>query len=524
MLHRDVSPRLFGAILFITLFAACSPRSGAAAPAASSDKASAASAGSVSGGQLFQTGVVTASPSAVAAASRGLPDFTGLVQQVGSAVVNVQVVEKQQQDEGGGGGDDQGGGGGENDDPFGDFFRRFGIPTPNAPPRNSAPVRGVGSGFIISQNGYILTNAHVVANASKVTVMLTDRREFQAKVIGVDQKSDIAVIKINPQGNLPVVSIGNSDSLKPGQWVLAIGSPFNFVNTVTAGIVSATARTLPSGGQAGFVPFIQTDVPVNPGNSGGPLFNLQGQVVGINSEIYSQSGAYEGISFAIPINVATNVADQLVRTGHVVRGRIGVTIQSVTAATADNLGLPFPHGAAVASVESGGPADKAGIQPLDVILSVNGKQVQDEDELPSIIAEITPGNVAHLQVWRDKKTISLDVRVGVLPQNGETASAGGSGRGGSTVERNVGLSVRTLSAAEKNQLKTRGNVVITNVAGPAAEAMLQAGDVILSINRTPITDIAQFQRAIRAGHEWTLLIQRDMNGTPEQLIVTISLQ
>lgn len=524
MLHRDVSPRLFGAILFITLFAACSPRSGAAAPAGSSDTSSAVSSGTVGGGHLFQTGVVTASPSAVAAASRGLPDFTALVQQVGSAVVNVQVVERQPQDEGGAeGGDDQGGGGGDNDDPFGDFFRRFGIPTPNAPPRNSAPVRGVGSGFIISQNGYILTNAHVVANASKVTVMLTDRREFQAKVIGVDQKSDIAVIKISAQGNLPVVSIGNSDTLKPGQWVLAIGSPFDFVNTVTAGIVSATARTLSNGGEAGFVPFIQTDVPVNPGNSGGPLFNLEGQVVGINSEIYSQSGAYEGISFAIPINVATNVADQLVRTGHVVRGRIGVTIQSVTAATADNLGLPFPHGAAVASVEPGGPADKAGIQPLDVILSVNGKQVQNEDELPSIIAEITPGNIAHLQVWRDKKTISVDVRVGVLPQSGETASAGGPG-GGSTVERNVGLSVRTLSAAEKNQLKTRGNVVITSVAGPAAEAMLQAGDVILSINRTPITDIAQFQRAIRTGHEWTLLIQREMNGTPEQIIVTISLQ
>jgi serine protease Do len=338
--------------------------------------------------------------------------------------------------------------------------------------------------------------------------------------VGIDQRTDIAVIKINTPGNLPVVSVGNSDSLKPGQWVLAIGSPFNFTNTVTAGIVSATARTLNNG----FVPFIQTDVPVNPGNSGGPLFNLEGQVVGINSEIYSQSGAYEGISFAIPINVATNVADQLVRTGHVVRGRIGVTIQTVTAATADNLGLPFPRGAAVASVEPGGPADKAGIQPLDVILSVNGKEVPDSDELPSIIAEIPPGSVAHLQVWRDKKTIAVDVRVGALPQNGETASAGGAAGGGSAVDRNVGLSVRTLSATEKSQLKTRGNVVITNVSGPAAEAMLQPGDVILSINRTPIADIAQFQRAIRSGHEWTLLIQRVVDNMPEQLIVTISTQ
>ncbi|HEY7930612.1 MAG TPA: Do family serine endopeptidase [Steroidobacteraceae bacterium] len=516
MFHRDVSPRLLGAILFISLFAACSPQSGSAAPTGGADTSSTASRGS-EGSHLFQTGVVTASPAAVAAASRGLPDFSGLVQQVGSAVVNVQVVEKQQEQ---GGGEEQGGGGGDNDDPFGDFFRRFGIPAPNMPPRNSAPVRGVGSGFIISQNGYILTNAHVVNNATKVTVRLTDRREFDAKVIGVDQRSDIAVIKISAQGNLPVVSVGNSDSLKPGQWVLAIGSPFNFVNTVTAGIVSATARTLNNG----FVPFIQTDVPVNPGNSGGPLFNLQGQVVGINSEIYSQSGAYEGISFAIPINVATNVADQLVRTGHVVRGRIGVTIQTVTAATADNLGLPFPRGAAVASVEPGGPADKAGIQPLDVILSVNGKEVPDSDELPSIIAEIPPGNVAHLQVWRDKKTIAVDVRVGVLPASGETASSSGPGGGGSAVERNVGLSVRTLSAAEKTQLKTRGNVVITNVSGPAAEAMLQPGDVIISINRTPISNIEQFQRAIRSGHEWTLLIQRSVDGMPQQLIVTISVQ
>jgi serine protease Do len=513
-LHRDVSPRLLGAILFIALFAACSPRSGAAAAGGDRDAAGANS--SDGGARLFQTGVVTASPAAIAAAQRGLPDFSGLVEQVGSAVVNVTVTEKAQESEE----DEQGGPGGDENDPFGDFFRRFGIPTPNAPPRNSAPVRGVGSGFIISQNGYILTNAHVVNNASKVTVRLTDRREFDAKVVGIDQRTDIAVIKISTPGNLPVVSIGNSDTLKPGQWVLAIGSPFNFVNTVTAGIVSATART-PSPGA--FVPFIQTDVPVNPGNSGGPLFNLEGQVVGINSEIYSQSGAYEGISFAIPINVATNVADQLIRTGHVVRGRIGVTIQPVTAATADNLGLPFPRGAAVASVEPGGPAEKAGIQPLDIILSVNGHQVADSDELPSMIAEIPPGNVAQLQVWRDKKTISIDVHVAELRENGETASAGGAA-GGSAIARSVGLSVRTLSAMEKGQLKTRGNVVITSVSGPAAEAMLAPGDVILSINRVPINDIAEFQRAIRSGHEWTMLIQRDMNGMPEQLIVTISLQ
>ncbi|HEX4024528.1 MAG TPA: Do family serine endopeptidase [Steroidobacteraceae bacterium] len=521
MSHRHVSPRLLGAILFVGLFAACSQRSGAAAP------------GDNAAPELFHTAVVTASPVATAAAERGLPDFADLVAQVGSAVVNVQVVEKGPQDQGDDQGDqgnqgDQGGGGGDQDDPFGDFFRRFGIPAPNMPrQRNFGPVRGIGSGFIISSNGYILTNAHVVNNATKVTVRLTDRREFQAKVIGVDERTDIAVIKIEVNGKLPVVSVGNSDALRPGQWVLAIGSPFNFENTVTSGIVSATARPLNNS----LVPFIQTDVPVNPGNSGGPLFNLSGQVVGINSEIYSQTGAYEGISFAIPINVAVNVADQLIKTGHVVRGRIGVTIQEVTAATAENLGLPYPRGAAVASVESGGPADKAGIQPLDIILSVDGTPVRDSDELPSMIAEIRPGQTVHLQVWRDKRTINVDVRIGVLPENNATASNGGSGGGGAApggsaaTASSIGLSVRTLTAAEKRQLKTRGNVVVTDVRGPAAEAMLQPGDVILSINRVPINDVAAFQKAVKSGgHDWTLLIQRDENGMPQQLIVTISLQ
>ncbi|MGH8205290.1 MAG: DegQ family serine endoprotease [Steroidobacteraceae bacterium] len=511
MSHWHVSPRLLGAILFVGLFAACSQRSGAAAP------------GEGAPNLLHRTAQVTSGSEANATAARGLPDFADLVAQVGPAVVNVQVVEKAPQEDERDQGQDQGQGQGQgpDDDPFGDFFRRFGIPAPAPRQRNFGPIRGVGSGFIISQNGYILTNAHVVNNATKVTVRLTDRREFQAKVVGVDKRSDIAVIKIEVKGNLPVVSIGNSDQLRPGQWVLAIGSPFNFENTVTSGIVSALARPLDNG----FVPFIQTDVPVNPGNSGGPLFNLTGQVVGINSEIYSQTGAYEGISFAIPINVAVNVADQLIKTGHVVRGRIGVTIQEVTAATAENLGLPYPRGAAVASVEPGGPADKAGIQPLDIILSVNGAAVRDSDELPSMIAEIRPGSTVHLQVWREKKTVNVDVKVGVLPENNETASNAGPSGGGAATANSIGLSVRTLTAAEKRQIKTRGNVVVVDVKGPAAEAGLQAGDVILSINRVPITDVAAFQKAVKnGGHDWTLLISRDENGTPQQLIVTISLQ
>ncbi|HTW74649.1 MAG TPA: DegQ family serine endoprotease [Steroidobacteraceae bacterium] len=502
MSHRDASRRLLCAILFVSLFAACSPPSGAAAAADTQGSA----------GSLFRTGVITVSPQATAAAARGLPDFSGLVQQVGPAVVNVQVVEQAPADQ-----DNSDQGGGDEDNPFGDFFRRFGIPAPQ--PRNFAPIRGVGSGFIVSQDGYILTNAHVVKNATKVTVTLTDRREYEAKVVGIDDKTDIAVIKISAQGNLPEVSIGNSNTLRPGQWVMAIGSPFNFENTVTAGIVSATARALDNG----YVPFIQTDVPVNPGNSGGPLFNLQGQVVGINSEIYSQTGVYEGISFAIPINVAVDVADQLIKTGHVVRGRIGVTIQEVSAATAQNLGMPYPRGAAVASVEPGGPADKAGIQPLDIILSVDGQNVVDSDQLPSMIAAIRPGQTAHLQVWRDSHIVGVDVRVGELRESPESANAG-AGPSGSANANSIGLTVRTLTVAEKAQLKTRGSIVIVSATGPAADAMLQGGDVILSINRVRINDIAEFQRAVKSGREWTLLIQREINGMPQQLIVTISLQ
>lgn len=525
--RRNLSPRLLAATLFVCVFAACSARYGHAAQSAGTRAAAGAAAGSpaaaaissadaaIAHAHLQPTALVTSAASSEAV--RGLPDFANLVAEVGPSVVNVQVVEKAAPSQGGGEGDESG------DDPFSDFFRRFGIPAPNmGRPHNFAPVRGIGSGFIISPNGYILTNAHVVSNANKITVKLTDRREFDGKVIGVDERTDVAVIKINAKGNLPVVRLGDSNALRPGQWVLAIGSPFGFENTVTAGVVSATARAL---GQGSYVPFIQTDVAVNPGNSGGPLFNLAGQVVGINSEIYSQSGAYEGISFAIPINVARNIADQLIQTGHVVRGRIGVTIQDVTAATAENLGLDRPHGAAVASVESGGPADKAGIEPLDIILSVNGEQVGSSDQLPSMIAQIRPGQVAHLEVWRDKGLRQVDVKVGELKETSETAGNARPGeQGGAATANRVGLSVRTLTAAEKAELKTPGSVVVVDSSGPAAEAGIRSGDVIISINRAPISSVEEFQKAIRSGNQdWTLLIQRNEGGTSQQLIVTISL-
>src|SRR5450755_3252657 len=406
MSHQDVGPRLLGAIALITLFAACSPQSSTAAatgdtapPAPLHIVAAAAAAAPVP--------VPIASPAAV----RGLPDFADLVAQVGPAVVNVQVVEKPA---GSSNADSENKEGEDQDDPFGDFFRHFGIPRGAIPqqPHNFAPVRGIGSGFIISADGYILTNAHVVNNASKITVKLTDRREFEGRVIGVDERTDVAVIKIGAKGNLPVVRLGDSSKLRPGQWVLAIGSPFGFENSVTAGVVSATARSNVGEGGNGYVPFIQSDVAVNPGNSGGPLFNLEGEVVGINSQIYSRTGGYEGISFAIPVDVANSVAEQLIKSGHVSRGRIGVTIQEVTAATAENLGLERPRGAAVASVESGGPAEKAGFQVGDIILKFNGATIERSSDLPMLVADAPVGKTSSVEIWRKGAAKTLSVSTG----------------------------------------------------------------------------------------------------------------
>ncbi len=508
MSNQVVGPRLLGAIALVSLFAACSPQSSTAAP--SDDPAKA---------RVVPTATVAPTSAATAAAMRGLPDFSDLVAQVGPAVVNVQVVQKapnaQHPDD-----SEE-----DPDDPFNDFFRRFGLPRPNMPaPRNYAPVHGIGSGFIISPDGYILTNTHVVSNASKITVKLTDRREFDAKVVGEDERTDVAVIKVVAKGDLPVVRLGDSNKLRPGQWVLAIGSPFGFENSVTAGVVSAIARGNVGEGGNGYVPFIQSDVAVNPGNSGGPLFNLNGEVVGINSQIYSRSGGYEGISFAIPIDVADNVAEQLIKSGHVSRGRIGVTIQEVTAATAENLGLDRPRGAAVASVESGGPADKAGIEPLDIIISVNGKPVETSGQLPAMIAEIKPGQAVQLEVWRDKAVKHISVTVEELKDKTAEASnrrSGGGEDGEAATVNRIGLSVHALSAAEKSQLKAHGSIVVVEAKGPAAEAGLRSGDVILSINRIKVETIAGFEQAVKnAGHDATLLIQRE----GQQSIVTVTLQ
>jgi serine protease Do len=434
-----------------------------------------------------------------------LPDFSPLVEKYGPAVVNVEVVERSQQASSSS--SDEGSEGGGSEDPFNDFFRRFGIPGPGGGgPRNVPPQRGTGSGFIVSQDGYILTNAHVVSNADQVTVRLTDRREFQAKVVGVDQKTDVAVIRIDAHG-LPVVKIGDATRLRPGQWVIAIGSPFGFDNSATAGIVSATSRSLPS---ENYVPFIQTDVAVNPGNSGGPLFNVRGEVVGINSQIFSQTGGYMGLSFAIPIDVAVNVENQLIKTGHVVRGRVGVTIQDVNAQLAESFGLDRPRGALVSSVESGGPADKAGVKPGDVILAVNSQNIDRYGELSGRISNMKPGSEARLTVWRAGKQQDIDVKVAELDEQPQrSASRGGGGGKGADQAARLGLSVRPLQPDEKQQAQTDGTLVVERVTGPAAAAGVQPGDIILGVNGKTVRSIAELQDAAKnAGKTIALLIQR----------------
>ncbi|HUN27532.1 MAG TPA: DegQ family serine endoprotease [Steroidobacteraceae bacterium] len=423
-----------------------------------------------------------------------LPDFSGLVEKYGAAVVNVQVVEHAQSS-----GDSD-----DSDDPFNDFFRRFGIPGPNVAPRNAPPERGTGSGFIVSPDGYILTNAHVVNDADQVTVKLVDRREYQAKVIGIDERTDVAVIKISARG-LPVVKIGDPSKLKPGMWVVAIGSPFDFDNSVTAGIVSATERNLQSDN---YVPFIQTDVPVNPGNSGGPLFNVRGEVVGINSQIFSQTGGYMGLSFAIPIDVAVNVEEQLIRTGHVVRGRIGVEIQDVNAQLAESFGLDRPRGALVSKVESGGPAEKAGIKSGDVILAVDGQTIERYGELSTRISNMHPGSEARLTIWRAGRQQDLNVHIAELSETEErTAAHAQPGHGADTAR--LGLSVRPLTPDEKQQVQTDGNLVVERATGPAAAAGVEPGDIILGVNGKRVHTVGELQQAAKsAGKSMALLIQR----------------
>jgi len=415
-----------------------------------------------------------------------LPDFSTLVKRYGPAVVSIRVIEKSPSASA------QGSPFGPNS-PFAPFFHNFPAP-------QQGPIEGEGSGFIIRPNGLILTNAHVVAGATKITVQLPDRRQFPGKVIGIDKVSDVAVVKIAAH-DLPTVNIGNSNRLEVGQWVLAIGAPFGLKNSATAGIVSAKGRMLP---HSNYVPFIQTDVPINPGNSGGPLFNMQGQVVGINSQIYSRSGGYMGLSFSIPINVAMHVADQLIATGHVRRGELGIYIQPVDQGLADSFGLPEPEGALVSSVNPGSPAQAAGIQPGDVIIALNGQKIENSNDLPVRVASLMPGSKVNLTIWRNHAEKHVIATLGAMGNNLMAATGSAARPGG-----RLGLIVRALTPDEQQQDNTHGGVIVQGVSGPAEDAGIEPGDIVLSANGAPVSTPAQLASAVAKskGHV-ALLIQR----------------
>ncbi|MGH8654054.1 MAG: DegQ family serine endoprotease [Gammaproteobacteria bacterium] len=433
------------------------------------------------------------SPSAVASPLAVLPDFSGLVGQAGPAVIAISVAQMRHT------GFDEFPPGLDKNDPFFDFFRRFQWPEPQDDER---PVQGVGSGFLITPDGYILTNAHVVANAEEVHVKLTDRREFKAKVVGSDHKSDIALIKIDAN-NLPVLKIGDPNTLKVGAWVAAIGSPFGLENTVTAGIVSAKSRSLPDDN---YVPFIQTDVPINPGNSGGPLLNMKGEVVGINSQIYSRSGGYMGLSFAIPIDVAMKIEDQLMHHGKVTRGRLGVTIQSLDQELGESFGLKKPEGALVSEVQKGSRAAKAGIRAGDVILSVNGRQIGESADLSRLIADMRPGETARLHLVRDGEGKDITVTIGEM----SSERVADNDANGNLNSGRLGVVVRPLDPEEQHKLKETGSFLVEQASGAAARAGIRPGDVILAVTNRPVSDAVQLKKLIdQSGSQIAVLVKRD---------------
>ncbi|GJL71604.1 MAG: serine peptidase [Nitrosomonas sp.] len=434
-----------------------------------------------------------------------LPDFTDLVENNGAAVVNISTIQKQRTN-------------GDQifqemlpnipkDSPFYEFFRRH--MQPFSTPRRAQP-RSMGSGFIISKDGYILTNAHVVESVDEITVKLNDKREYDAKVIGTDRKTDIALIKIEAK-NLPIVTQGDPDKLKVGEWVLAIGSPFGFEHSVTAGIVSAKGRSL---AQENFVPFIQTDVAINPGNSGGPLFNMAGEVVGINSQIYSRTGGFMGLSFAIPIDVATGIADQLKISGKITRGRIGVMIQELTKELAESFGLSEANGALVVAVQKDSPAEKAGVAVSDVILKFDGKDVDSSADLPRIVGNTKPGSKVSMEVWRDGKIKKISITVGEIPSEEEIAVHGEeeSNKPTKQIDR-LGLALSELTAEQKEQLEVSSGLLVEDVktGAAASRAGIQPGDVILGLNNKDIKNIKHFNKLVEQveqGRNIALLIRR----------------
>lgn len=452
----------------------------------------AAAAIAFSGALLSATPAVASglAPQATVATTQ-LPDFVQLVEKYGKGVVNISTVREARVVEGA--------------DPFGfderhaEIFRRFGFPFPfGGGPRQEPERRGTGSGFIINADGLILTNHHVVDGADEIKVRLTDNREFTGKVLGSDAKTDIAVVKIEAK-DLPYLTMGNSDELKVGEWVAAIGSPFGLDNTVTSGIVSAKSRKLPSDQ---YVPFIQTDVAVNPGNSGGPLFNMKGEVVGINSQIFSTSGGFMGLSFAIPSNLAMQIKDQLVKNGKVTRGRIGVVIQSVTQDLAESFGMKAPKGAIVSQVEKDGPAAKAGLQEGDIITAVNGKAIDDSVDMPVIIGSMAPGSIAKLSIIRNNKDMTLDVKVEEAPN--ESASSNASK---TAAANKLGVTVRPLNDEEKAKAETEG-LLVTESTGAARKAGIREGDIIVNVNGVKIKKTDDLARVLEKNKNLRVLVQR----------------
>ena len=418
----------------------------------------------------------------------GLPDFATLVEQFGPAVVNITVNQtiNPATDELSG-------------DPFYDFFRRYGQSIPRS-------REGLGSGFIVSSDGFVLTNAHVVGdgNNTEVTVKLSDKREFTAKVVGSDTRTDVAVIKIDAK-SLPTVLIGNPDEARVGQWVAAIGSPFGLDHSVTAGIISAKARRLPN---ENLVPFIQTDVAVNPGNSGGPLFDLSGRVIGINSQIYSRGGSYSGISFAIPIDVAMKVKDQLVKFGRVQRGRLGVAVQDVTPDLAASFGLNKPVGALISLVEPNSAAARAGLKSGDIVLKVDNTAITNSSDLSRAISEYSPKNKVTLEVWRDHKARNLSAVLDDFALATET-NPGSRSKTPALASSGLGLSMRPLTPAEAGQLGVSGGLLVEGATGKAAKSGIAPGDVVLAVNETPVTSLSQFTQLLaRSGNNVAFLIQR----------------
>lgn len=427
-----------------------------------------------------------------AASVVGLPDFAELVEKTGPAVVNIRTTEKVKNGQGALG---------QDDDEMQDFFRRFfGVPIPRQPnpgPRNRRPApqqeeevqRGIGSGFIISADGYVLTNAHVIDGADEVYVRLTDKREFKAKIIGVDKRTDVALVKVEG-GNLPRLTIGDSNKIRVGEWVIAIGSPFDLDNTVTAGIISAKSRDT-----GDYLPFIQTDVAVNPGNSGGPLINMRGEVIGINSQIYSRSGGYMGISFAVPIDEAMRVMEQLKASGRVARGRIGVQIGEVTKEVAESIGLPKAQGALVSWVEPGGPAEKAGVLAGDIILKFNGAAIERSSDLPRLVGGAKLGTRSVVTVWR--KGAALDIGLVTVEMDAEKPAKKADKKSKREQAANtLGLLASDLSEAQKRDLKIDGGVVVELAEGAAARAGLRTGDFILRLNNIDVKDAKQFNALV----------------------------